>query len=71
MHWMTWNFAGVPYDNLVRNWYRFSSMHPGAIVNFSFADGSVHSINLAVDRQVLLQIAGRADGEALKVKLDD
>ncbi len=68
MHYMTWSFGGVPYDNLDRYYYRFSSFHPGSIVNYALTDGSVRSVNLSVDRQVLLQLAGKGDGQQLKAE---
>ena len=70
MHWMTRNYAGVDYNNKERTYYRFSSMHPGPVVNFALADGSVKGISLTVDKQLLLQLSGRNDGEAMSSQIE-
>ena len=42
--------------------WQFSSMHPG-IVNFAFADGSVHAISRTADFNVYIYLSGMADGQ--------
>jgi prepilin-type processing-associated H-X9-DG protein len=42
----------------------FQSKHPGGIVNFAFADGSVHGISQAVDFNVFIYASGKEDGKA-------
>jgi prepilin-type N-terminal cleavage/methylation domain-containing protein len=44
--------------------YDFFSPHPGVIV-FGFADGSVHSISLSMDVQIMQALATRAGNEAI------
>jgi prepilin-type N-terminal cleavage/methylation domain-containing protein/prepilin-type processing-associated H-X9-DG protein len=41
----------------------FQSKHPGNIVNFAFADGSVHGISQSVDYKVYIYASGKADGQ--------
>jgi prepilin-type processing-associated H-X9-DG protein len=58
---------GVPnvsaeYD---AHWAYFSSLHEGGIVQFCFADGSVHTINKAIDLFVLDSLASIKGGEAI------
>ena len=66
MHYMTFQMNGVPYNNLDRQWYRFSSRHPGNILNFTHSDGSVHPTSLTIDRQILLNLSGRSDGTTIQ-----
>jgi prepilin-type N-terminal cleavage/methylation domain-containing protein/prepilin-type processing-associated H-X9-DG protein len=42
----------------------FQSKHPGGIVNFAFADGSVHGITTNVDFTTFIYASGKADGKA-------
>jgi prepilin-type processing-associated H-X9-DG protein len=42
----------------------FQSKHPGNIVNFAFADGSVHAITQSVDFTVFIYASGMQDGKA-------
>jgi prepilin-type N-terminal cleavage/methylation domain-containing protein/prepilin-type processing-associated H-X9-DG protein len=42
--------------------YNFGSAHPGGM-NAGFADGSVHSINYDIDRELFNRLGLRADGE--------
>jgi len=65
MHWMTTSLGGAQYNNLDRQWYRFSSMHSGSVINFTLADGAVRPISLNVDRQILLRVSGRNDGQSV------
>jgi prepilin-type N-terminal cleavage/methylation domain-containing protein/prepilin-type processing-associated H-X9-DG protein len=41
----------------------FQSKHPGNIVNFAFADCSVHGISQSVNYKVLIYASGKADGQ--------
>jgi prepilin-type N-terminal cleavage/methylation domain-containing protein/prepilin-type processing-associated H-X9-DG protein len=41
----------------------FQSMHPGNIVNFAFADGSVHGISTGVDFTTYIYASGMQDGK--------
>ena len=50
------DFYSEPYD--------FFSPH-GAVVNFVFADGSVHALNTRIDLVVLQALATRAGGEVI------
>lgn len=70
MHWMTRTFGGTAYNNRDRNYFRFSSLHSGDLVNYTLLDGSVKGIPLSVDAQALLQLSGRGDGETLSTTLD-
>ncbi len=47
-------------------WYQFSSRHPG-LVNFSYADGSVHSISKEISTNVLYSLGGISDGDSVAV----
>jgi prepilin-type processing-associated H-X9-DG protein len=62
--WMGVGFLPVGYGTPINTaWFTFGSYHPG-IINFCYADGSVHTINtgLSVAFQPLLDASGRADG---------
>ncbi|MGO8746305.1 MAG: DUF1559 domain-containing protein [Thermoguttaceae bacterium] len=57
--------GGDSTDPLVGNDYhpyQFRSMHPG-IVNFAFADGSVHAISQTSDFNTYIYLSGMADGQ--------
>ncbi len=43
---------------------QFQSKHPNGMVNFAFADGSVHGINQSVDFNVYIYASGMRDGQA-------
>ncbi|MBN2473614.1 MAG: DUF1559 domain-containing protein [Pirellulales bacterium] len=49
-----WGLGGGEY-------YRFSSRHPG-VVQFAFADGSVHAISVKIPFPVYRDLSGMADG---------
>jgi prepilin-type processing-associated H-X9-DG protein len=51
--------GGNDYYNLM-----FQSKHTGGIVNFAFADGSVHGISQTVDFNVFIYASGMHDGMA-------
>jgi prepilin-type processing-associated H-X9-DG protein len=44
-------------------YHQFQSRHPGGVVNFAFADGSVHGISTSVDFTVFVYASGMADGQ--------
>ena len=52
-----WSFTDFP-----PNWFTFSSNHDG-VVNFCFADGSVHPLSKSADNRTVRSAAGYADGE--------
>jgi hypothetical protein len=70
MHWMTTSFGGSRYDPRARTWYRFGSMHSGGMIGYSMVDGSVKYLAVDTDPLTLLQLAGRADGQALNTSID-
>ena len=43
----------------------FGSEHAGAVGNFVFADGSVHTLSANIDPQVFQYLGNRADGELI------
>jgi prepilin-type N-terminal cleavage/methylation domain-containing protein/prepilin-type processing-associated H-X9-DG protein len=47
-------------------WRMFQSKHTG-IVNFAFADGSVHSISASSDFNTFIYLTGMADGQVVNV----
>ena len=70
MHWMTTHFDGTRYNPADRKWYRFGSMHGGSLIGYSMVDGSVKFLAVDTDPLTLLQLAGRADGQALNTSID-
>jgi len=48
-------------------WLQFSSKHSGGIVNFGFADGSVHGLNPNIDSVTLYYITGCHDGKVVDI----
>ena len=44
--------------------WQFQSLHPG-IVNFAFADGSVHAISTTSDFNVYIYLSGMGDGQVI------
>jgi prepilin-type N-terminal cleavage/methylation domain-containing protein/prepilin-type processing-associated H-X9-DG protein len=44
------------------DWYNFSSLHTGGIVQFAFADGSVRPITTSADRATFIYASGMQDG---------
>ena len=65
VHWNTKNLGGTPYPDYDGRWYVFGSRHAGNFINWAFADGSAHSISESINPDLLIQLAGRADGEVL------
>lgn len=47
--------------------YRFSSMHPGDIINVTMGDGSVKSLALTITEQTLFDLSGKSDGSVMSV----
>jgi len=70
MHWMAKSFGGTPYNAADRQYYRFSSFHAGGGINYVFADGSVKTLAVSTDPDTMLQLAGKADGQALSTSID-
>jgi len=64
-HWNGQNLAGVIYPDLQGNWFTFGAEHPGRLINWSFTDGSTHSISIDLNPNTLNQLSGRGDGEVL------
>ena len=56
-----WHRAVYNYGSQKR-WNIFSSMHSGYLVNFANADGSIRSVNMGIDPQVLIDASARDDG---------
>ncbi len=69
MHWNAKSFGGVPYNTTVKAWNRYSSYHSG-IINWTLCDGSVRSLTLSADADMMLQLAGMSDGQVLSGSLD-
>jgi prepilin-type processing-associated H-X9-DG protein len=58
----------LPNGTGYTNGYQFSSRHTGGlIVNFAFADGSVHPINQNVDQNTFVYASGMRDGISYSV----
>jgi prepilin-type N-terminal cleavage/methylation domain-containing protein len=53
-----------PNERYRESWAQFSSHHPG-IVQFVFADGSVHGVSLTIDFWDLQRLGGMNDGEVV------
>ncbi len=64
IHWNTKDFAGNPYNTAVKAWFRFSSMHTG-VNQWTLSDGSVKTISLSTDADVMLRLGGMQDGEVV------
>jgi prepilin-type N-terminal cleavage/methylation domain-containing protein len=62
-HWNSKQLSGTPYNAAVKAWNRFSSMHPGGIIQWTLGDGSVKGIPLSIDPDVMIRMTGQADGE--------
>ncbi|MBI1902353.1 MAG: DUF1559 domain-containing protein [Planctomycetia bacterium] len=58
-----WSFNGVPAEF----WYTFSSRHAGNIIQFAYADGSVHSVRGAITHPIKRAAAGIRDREPYDV----
>ena len=70
IHYNTIDFDGERFDPRDRTWYNFASMHAGGSIGYSMVDGSVKYLAVDTDPLTLLQLAGRADGQALKTSID-
>ena len=65
IHYNTLSFStGAAYNNAVKDWSRFSSMHTG-LVQWTLGDGSVKSLSINTDPLVMLRLGGAADGESV------
>jgi len=51
------------------DWYNFSSLHTGGIIQFAFADGSVRPIIVNADYNTFVWASGMADGVAYNPSL--
>ncbi len=65
VHWNTASFAGNPYPDYNGAWYVFGSGHQGSLINWSFCDGSTHSISEFINPNTLKFLAARRDGQPL------
>jgi prepilin-type N-terminal cleavage/methylation domain-containing protein/prepilin-type processing-associated H-X9-DG protein len=66
--WMVTKFGLKPiYGPGLNDYFRvqFQSKHPGNVVNFAFADGSVRGINANVDFTTYIYISGMQDGQVV------
>jgi prepilin-type processing-associated H-X9-DG protein len=64
--WLRTSYGLAPIYGPKNNDYnraQFQSMHPGRLVNFAFADGSVRAISKDVDFTTFLIASGMADGK--------
>jgi prepilin-type N-terminal cleavage/methylation domain-containing protein/prepilin-type processing-associated H-X9-DG protein len=63
-----WGLAPI-YGPQNNDYYhaQFQSMHPGRVVNFAFADGSVRGISTSVDFNVFIYASGKADGQVYSI----
>jgi prepilin-type processing-associated H-X9-DG protein len=63
---LAWGGAGsLPSTSgLTPGTSRFSSNHTG-VINFSFADGSVHAIGTSIDALVFWELSGASDGTVI------
>jgi prepilin-type processing-associated H-X9-DG protein len=62
-------FGTPPYSGPASNpntsqYWNFTSQHTG-IVNFVFADGSVHSMSTSIDNNTWVSLCGMADGNVV------
>jgi prepilin-type processing-associated H-X9-DG protein len=57
-------YAGSAADVNNSQWWNFSSQHTG-VVNFCFADGSVHSLTTVIDFATWVYLTGFQDGVAV------
>jgi type II secretory pathway pseudopilin PulG len=45
-----------------KRWNLFTSLHSGNLVNFANADGSIRSVQMSIDPQILIDASARDDG---------
>ncbi len=50
-----------------KQWFRFSSMHPADIIQFTMCDGAVKPISMTIDAQLLIHLSAMADGQVAQV----
>ncbi|HEV3447759.1 MAG TPA: DUF1559 domain-containing protein, partial [Gemmataceae bacterium] len=46
---------------------QYSSKHSGGVINFAFADGSVHSVNPSIDYATFIYLSGMQDGHVIDI----
>ena len=66
--WLGTRWGLLPIYGAKNNDYyvsQFQSTHPGNVVHFAFADGSVHGINPSISFAVYIYASGMADGQAI------
>jgi prepilin-type N-terminal cleavage/methylation domain-containing protein len=54
----SWGLGGAD----AHAWFKFNSLHPGKVVNFSLTDGSVKTISPTIEIAVLHNLSAMADG---------
>jgi prepilin-type N-terminal cleavage/methylation domain-containing protein len=65
-HWHGTNLSGsITYNQREKQWWRFSSMHPGDTVQFAYADASVRAVNLSIQGRIMYSMSGMADADVL------
>lgn len=65
VHWNSKSLFGKKFPDYDGRWFVFDSRHSGNLINWSFADGSTHTIKESVSPDALIQLAGRADGQVI------
>jgi len=50
-----------------KQWFRFSSMHAGDIIQYALADGSVRPISMTIDANTLIFLSSMADSQIATV----
>jgi prepilin-type N-terminal cleavage/methylation domain-containing protein/prepilin-type processing-associated H-X9-DG protein len=67
-HPTKWGLAPI-YGPLGNDYFngQFQSMHPGRVVNFALADGSVRGISQTVNFNVYISASGKADGTVYSI----
>lgn len=65
VHWNAQSFAGNPYGDFNGAWWCFGSGHQGQLINWSFCDGSTHSISEFINPLTMRGLAARSDGDPL------
>lgn len=66
-NWTEWHRTVYGYQGQKR-WNLFSSFHPGGIINFARADGSVSALSDSIDPQVLIWASSMADGNVINLE---
>ncbi len=50
-----------------KQWYRFSSMHPADVIQFTMSDGAVKPISMTIDFQAFIYLSAMADGQVVSL----